>query len=251
MTAPQTRLHGLDFLRSLMMSLGIVLHAAQMYLTMPIMDYYWDTARSPSMDALLIWINTFRMPVFYLLSGFFTALLLDRRGQRYMIKNRFRRIAVPFFLFLPALAGIMTILRIIAQHVMVTGEFGFDLNLIEDTRIFWDNTHNLWFLYYLMFHVATAWILLGVWGALPDFLRRGLSVMAQLRWAGFGAIVLYVCLGLAAIGSLSPAGRISADLSFVPDVKVYFYFGLCFLLGWLSIGISTSCSPWRVAGKQA
>ena len=54
-----------------MMLLGVVLHGAQMYMTMDVaFDYYRDPAKSPLMDGLLIFINTFRMPVFFFLSGF-------------------------------------------------------------------------------------------------------------------------------------------------------------------------------------
>ena len=143
----QQRLHGLDFLRALMMLLGVVLHSAQLYLTMPIIDYYWDPARSFSMDAILIFINTFRMPVFFLLAGFFMAMLLLRRGEQAMLENRYQRLIVPFVLFLPPLALVMTLLRIVARHIMETGEFGFDPGLVYNPRRIWDNTHNLWFLY--------------------------------------------------------------------------------------------------------
>lgn len=227
------RLHGLDFLRALMMSLGIVLHSAQMYLTMPLVDYYWDSARSPSMDALLIFINTFRMPVFYLLSGFFAALLLHRKGTTAMFENRYKRIVIPFLLFLPVLALSMSLLRVVAQHVMATGGIGFDLSLVDHPRLLWDNTHNLWFLYYLIFHLGTAWLLLKIWPSLPISVREWLSNLVQRKPIYSGAVFIIVCLGLSAIGSLNSAGRISANLSFIPDVRVYLYFGLCFLLGWV------------------
>lgn len=88
MTVSQ-RMHGLDFLRAVMMSLGVVLHSAQMYLVNPVVDYYWDPMRSLGMDVLLVFINTYRMPVFYLLSGFFTAMLLYRHGAQVMLDNRY------------------------------------------------------------------------------------------------------------------------------------------------------------------
>ena len=44
----------------------------------------------------MIVIHIFRMPVFYVMAGFFAALLLQRYGSRRAIANRFWRIAVPF-----------------------------------------------------------------------------------------------------------------------------------------------------------
>ncbi len=227
------RLHGLDFLRALMMSLGVVLHSAQLYLSMPIVDYYWDPARSLSMDVLLYFINTFRMPVFFLLSGFFTALLLDRRGGAAMLRNRWQRVVVPFLLFLPPLAVAMTLLRIVAAHVMATGEFGFDVALIDNPRILWDNTHNLWFLYYLMGHLCGVWLLWQVWQRLSEAQQLRLRGLATARAINSPWVFVPFCLCLAVLGALNWSGRISGKLTFVPSASVYCYFGLCFLLGWL------------------
>jgi hypothetical protein len=47
-------------------------------------------------DYTIIWIHIFRMPVFYAMTGFFAALLLQRYGLRRAGLNRFWRIAVPF-----------------------------------------------------------------------------------------------------------------------------------------------------------
>ncbi len=227
------RLHGLDFLRSLMMSLGVVLHTAQLYLSMPIVDYYWDTARSLSMDVLLYFINTFRMPVFFLLSGFFTALLLDKRGAAAMFRNRWQRIVIPFLIFLPPLALVMTLLRIVAAHISATGEFGFDVSLIEHPAILWNNTHNLWFLYYLIGHLGGVWLLWQLWQRLSETRQRGIQALFTARPIDAFAVFVPFCLALAALGALNWSGRISGKLSFVPSPSVYVYFGLCFLMGWL------------------
>lgn len=227
------RLHGLDFLRALMMSLGVVLHSAQIYLTIPATDYNWDPARSQSMDVLLFFINTFRMPVFFLLSGFFTAMLLDRRGARAMLQNRLQRIVIPFLVFLPPLAIMMTLLRIVATTLSATGSAGFDPSLVENTRMLWDNTHNLWFLYYLTLYLGTVFLALQGWPRLPVQWRSRCRRFVMQTPLHSMALFLPLCLLLAALGSVEWSGRISAKLSFVPSLSVYLYFGICFLAGWL------------------
>ena len=226
------RYHGLDFLRALMMSLGLVLHAAQLYLVMPIVDYYWDPMRSLSMDVLLIFINTFRMPTFFMMSGFFTAMLLARRGLDGMRANRYQRVLLPFVIFLPPLAIIMSLLRVCAYHLMETGQWGFDPALVPQ-QVFWNNTHNLWFLYYLIMYVLTAWFIIKSAALLPNYLigwiKRGVM---QRSIASFSSIVVAALL-LAAVGSTSITGRISASLSFAPELVVYLNFGVCFILGWI------------------
>jgi Acyltransferase family len=234
-TAAKThqRLHGLDFLRALMMSLGVVLHGAQLYLTIPIIDYYWDPMRSPSMDAILIFINTFRMPTFYMLSGFFTALLVSRRGLGGMIHNRYKRLFIPFVVFLPVLALTMTGLRIVGAHLMTTGEWGFDLSLVSAPGDLWNNTHNLWFLYYLMMYVLSAWLLITASSFLPERTTRWTRNKLLARPLYSLTMILIVSTIWAALGSLSTAGRISGTLSFVPSLLVFSYFGVAFVVGWL------------------
>ncbi|MEM0952989.1 MAG: acyltransferase family protein [Pseudomonadota bacterium] len=244
-----TRYHGLDFLRALMMSLGVVLHTAQIYLTVNAVDYYWDSARSPSMDVLLFFINTFRMPVFFLLSGFFTALLLERRGESAMLTNRWQRIGLPFLIFLPPLALIMTGLRVIARHVMQTGEFGFDPALLDAAHPVWDNTHNLWFLYYLSMHLVTLWLVLAAWRRLGSRTQAGLSTLLAERAIYTRSLLVAMSLLLAALGATEWSGRVTAKLSFVPSLWVYLNFGLCFGFGWLLYwrrqDLEVLASRWR------
>ena len=227
------RLHGLDFLRAVMMSLGVVLHTAQLYLTMDIVDYYRDPMRSITMDLTLIVINTFRMPTFYLLSGFFIALLLAQRGADATFRNRYQRLVLPFVIFLPPLAISMTGLRIVAANIMANGQAGFDISLIDRPRLLWDNTHNLWFLYYLIMYVLSVWLVLKLRTQLPSTVAAGLGRWIT-QWPIYSpAVIVTVSLLLAAIGSMNAAGRVTGTLSFVPSISVYLYFGVCFLTGWV------------------
>ena len=89
------RFHALDALRAAMMFLGIYLHAVVAY--SPNGGWPW---RQPELTRTLDWsisvIHVFRMPIFYAMAGFFTALLLARYGMRRAAWNRFMRIVVPF-----------------------------------------------------------------------------------------------------------------------------------------------------------
>ena len=77
-----TRFHELDALRAFAMLLGVVLHAS-MFLVWP----EWPVVAkeiSPDLpyDDIVHAIHGFRMPVFFLLSGFFTAMLWRRHGGK-------------------------------------------------------------------------------------------------------------------------------------------------------------------------
>ncbi len=228
----QQRYHSLDFLRAVMMFLGVVLHGAQMYLhVLVIDDYYLDPMRSVSMDVILVVINTFRMPTFFLLSGFFVALLLHRGGMRAMLQNRWQRITLPLLVLLPPLALIMSVLTVWAANWLNVHELQFDLRWIDNPIKLLDKTHNLWFLYYLTMMIVLSALAVLVWQRLPIGLKTTVSSLAT-RVGPLTAFLLLALL-LALIGSLSETGRIKASVVFMPQLDVLLYFGGCYVFGWL------------------
>jgi len=91
------RRHDLDALRAVAMLLGILLHASLAYvpgIPWPVQD----TQPAPWLGLLFLVIHGFRMPLFFLVSGFFTAMLWQRRGPRAMLAQRYKRVFVPLVL---------------------------------------------------------------------------------------------------------------------------------------------------------
>jgi peptidoglycan/LPS O-acetylase OafA/YrhL len=94
----------LDALRAVAMLLGIVLHAALSFF-----PSFWvvaDRRQEPVFGIVFSAIHGFRMPLFFVMSGFFSAMLLRRRGRGSLIKHRFSRV------FLPLLLGMVTIVPV-------------------------------------------------------------------------------------------------------------------------------------------
>ncbi len=94
------RFHDLDALRATAMFLGIVLHGLLFLLPTDlwIVSDAWVDRTDPSRNIyvyLFAFIHGFRMPVFFLLSGFFAAMLWNRRGWKGLLKHRLIRIALP------------------------------------------------------------------------------------------------------------------------------------------------------------
>jgi hypothetical protein len=90
------RLLGLDTLRASLMFLGVVLHAALAYT-----DSAWIVIDQPMNQYLRLIvpaIHSFRMPLFFLIAGFFTAMLWKRHGKNKMLSERAKRIALPLIL---------------------------------------------------------------------------------------------------------------------------------------------------------
>ena len=98
------RYFGLDALRGGMMMLGIVLHAAMLYLAASTLPVQTDANTSLVFDALFALIHSFRMPVFFVLAGFFAALLVEKRGLKGTYRNRAGRVLAPL------LASVVTVL---------------------------------------------------------------------------------------------------------------------------------------------
>ena len=99
---PVARRHDLDALRAGAMLLGIVYHLALSFAE----GFPWliqDSRQGQGYTLFQYASHGFRMPLFFVLSGFFTAMLWRKRGLKALLKHRFRRI------FLPMILGVVTI----------------------------------------------------------------------------------------------------------------------------------------------
>jgi len=90
-----TRRHDLDALRAFAMLLGIALH-----ISLSFFPTFWSVQDSRSSsggwyDEFFFSIHGFRMPLFFLLSGYFTAMLWQRRGLKQLLWHRITRIGFP------------------------------------------------------------------------------------------------------------------------------------------------------------
>jgi peptidoglycan/LPS O-acetylase OafA/YrhL len=96
------RRHDLDALRAFAMLLGIALHASLSFSTLPWIVH--DTRQSELYSLFMLVVHGFRMPLFFLVSGFFTAMVWRRRGLASLLKQRAVRILIPL------LVGLVTII---------------------------------------------------------------------------------------------------------------------------------------------
>ena len=152
------RYHSLDRLRAVMMLLGLVLHTAINYFPFPAQEaeqIYLDPRSSAFFDYLVKLIHSFRMPVFFVIAGFFAAFLFERRGPAGFLRHRWTRIGVPligaWIVIYPATAGLsvwantMSVGRPLTQ--VTTIEIGDILNTV---------LIHLWFLYFLLIYCVVA-----------------------------------------------------------------------------------------------
>ena len=181
----QGRLHSLDHLRAHMMILGVVFHTSLMYYTTKDGEGWpvRDDAQSLFFSELIHLIHLFRMPVFFIVAGFFTAFILMRGGIAALLKDRFRRIALPLILFWPVLKmlsdeGLYFVTAMMEMKVYVWRG-------VSD--VFFDSMslHHLWFLYFLLiFYVMTAvpFIAINKNQSLLMKLQEKLQVKRRFSW---------------------------------------------------------------------
>lgn len=115
--ADPARRTDLDALRGVAMILGIVLHALLSFIPIP-----WpvqDTRQNGLFFIPYAAIHMFRMPLFFLISGFFTMFILQRHGLGGMIRQRLQRILLPLLLALLTIVPVDNLLKREAQMIRV------------------------------------------------------------------------------------------------------------------------------------
>jgi glucan biosynthesis protein C len=158
------RYYSLDALRGIMMMLGIVLHASQWYITEPPggLPVPLDTSRSYLFDIISHFVHSFRMPLFFVLAGFFTSLLVGKRSFKGTYINRGQRILVPLIM---AIFTILPLTMVFMISFMASARFGTQQFLVTEPQMnIIANEMNaagmptdqpslghLWFLYYLLY----------------------------------------------------------------------------------------------------
>ena len=190
------------------MLLGVVLHGLLWFVpdAWPIQEP-WAYSRPIETNVyayLLSAIHGFRMPVFFLLSGFFTALLWEQRGLRSLIAHRFKRIAIPLVL------GALTIVPI---NVWLMDPDGF--NLPRWPLSWLESLHHLWFL----------WVLLILAAAFIMAARSGLRFGHPLWWLAVpGALIPQLLM-------VEPIFGPDTSDGIIPDPGVLLYYAMFFSFG--------------------
>ena len=102
----KVRYHDLDALRSFAMILGIAIHGVFSFNGMPLWPAQ-DMNQNPQYGVVSEFIHGFRMQLFFLVSGFFTAMMLIKKGSFAVSIHRTKRILIPLLLSVILLVPLM------------------------------------------------------------------------------------------------------------------------------------------------
>jgi glucans biosynthesis protein C len=221
------RLHALDNLRAIMMWLGIVLHVCALHMAvdhtqLPMLD----RERTLVADVAAIVIHAFRMPVFFILAGFFVMMLAQTRGAGAMLVHRAKRLGLPFVVFWPVLWPLSGIAGLAYLNLMFHGKWGLDESVVPPGVPRGPNTLHMWFLWQLLWLCVLAAGMMRLprhWFAAP---AQGLRKLGRAWW---GFAVLSVPVGLAGIGS--PLGILEVRGEFLPPWQEWLHAGVFFAFG--------------------
>jgi len=224
--APAPRYHALDGMRAAMMLLGIYLHVAVAYATIGGWPYKQAELTS-SLNLSIVLIHLFRMPAFYMMAGFFAALLVARWGFRAAAANRVRRIAIPFGV------GWLIVYPVVVALIVIGKGWAATRASVPPGPL-WTRLHplHLWFLEYLLLLYGLAMVAVPALGALPAGWRasfeRAFRAALTAGWAPL-ALALPSCAALLPMryaGFDDPAG-------FIPQPHILVAYAIPFAVGWL------------------
>ena len=249
---PSDRLHYMDHLRALAMLAGVLFHAALAY--SPLMHGFWplaDRQTSAGVDAVVWGLHLVRMPLFFLVAGFFAAWILARRGGAALARQRVRRILLPFLVAWPlvwwSLSASTQWAAANVQHPSPLLAMIGPWLLMADAPRPPPGTAHLWFLYYLLLFGVLHWALrtlgLGRIGGWP--------VARHPAWLLLG-LPLLLAPALASVSAPHPAPE-----SLVPQFWAIAFYGAFYAWGvllheraaWLD-----RCGPllpWLLVGSVA
>ena len=246
------RLHALDALRAVAMLLGIVLHAAVCY--MQHAPAYWavhDPAPHAGFGIAVSLIHVFRMPVFFVMAGFFGALMLSRRGASAFVGRRATRIALPLLVgwvtFVPLTRAAFYFGYLVQGRAELSTGSAASLFRLTET---WAH---LWFLVFLLVYYAAALAVVALYRrVVPSHLRGRLRarVVMLLRSRG---LPLLVAVAAAPCMFFMNGLFVDEVLAFTPPAHMLAYYGVFFATGWLLFDVHDALPvmfrrwPWLVA----
>jgi len=130
----------MDPMRGILMALGVLLHSAQVFNAEKSWLIYSE-ASSTIAEHLVMVIHLFRMPAFFIVSGFFTLLTLGKYGPKEFLKLRMERVLVPL---------VVVALTINSLQAWILAESGWRTFTLTQYLLGGQWISHLWFLVYLL-----------------------------------------------------------------------------------------------------
>lgn len=250
-----SRIVGLDALRAACMLLGITLHASVAYMPTRMPNLVWPVhnAQTTPLCDLMFWgVHGFRLPIWFVLSGFFAEMLLCKRGEQDFIRQRVRRLVLPYFAALFIINSLT--LAIFAWGWEMTGRctiwqlldpLNFEVPEIQNN--FFGPAH-LWFLADLIPLTVAYWFVRREFIPAADSGQRKLFGLDPEKWSGWLPVLIAIPASMFFWGNVKPL--VEFENTFIPVLPRIAFYTMFFLAGTLFYRyegwfLSATQSPWR------
>jgi len=221
LTNKQTYFYQIEALRSAMLLLGPVLHAGLSFMVFPLGDAwtYKHSNNSEFFDTLVLFIHTFRVPVFFVLAGFFMEKNIEEKLLINILIKKLKRIGIPLIL------GVLILFPFI--------EIGLERAIHKDFSIIYYMNHfdasnygtiHLWFLYYLLFFYVGHLLI-------SNKLKGLRKLLKQINSHYLGIIVVVFMIYALLILNFVNTRSYDGDYHFIPNIGSILYFLGFYFLG--------------------
>lgn len=231
MSGEPLRYHSLDNLRASAMLLGVVFHAALAY--SPLLSQTWPSADGSAAASIdfFVWLShTFRMPLFFVIAGFFANLLITKRSLKAFMVNRCLRVALPFIIFWPLISLVLVAVLYVglAWLQVDTPALNAIEKLLHNAELGQNSpsllsTGHLWFLYYLLIFYMLAALAKRFLSLPPAWVAY---LVSPAKLLGFWPLVT----ALALLGQPMPH---PPPGNLLPAPWALTFYGAFFFVGWL------------------
>jgi glucan biosynthesis protein C len=183
-------------------------------------------------ESALEWFTStahdFQMPVFFMMSGFFGALVVSRSGTGSFMRGRLTRIGIPLVVGWLLMAPVLNALGVWGQELRGHG------GSVTLGLLFGEKLHHLWFLWYLLMYcvvVLATRALAARAPAIEATARRWFAALVASRWKLFVLVPLTAAM-------LWPTDMWTAAVPpvFTPHLEPFVYHLAFFAFGWLLFG---------------
>jgi len=187
-------------------------------------------------DAVVWFVHTWHMPLFFAISGFLASSALRRSSAVGQLRARFRRLGLPLVVGMLTVVPLANFLVIGAAALWPRNDALPPKRELDVANVFSLSPRHLWFIAYLLMISVIA---IGIWLAiqrapgLGAAINRGFRNLIRSWWAvpvlaSISAAILITKTGWVAGGT--------ASNSLVPAPTLFAYYSLFFFFGWILSG---------------
>ncbi len=188
----RSRIHYMDATRSVLMMLGVVLHSAQIYNFERSWVIYSESSSELAYYLQHV-IHIFRMPAFFVISGFFCLLTLRKYQPKHFLSVRLKRIIIPV---------ISTALTLNVLQAVILDHYGWQPFKLNAYFLQAGWVSHLWFLNNLIIYFICAAGMFFIFNRLLPFLKEGIKKVIDFIFS-LPMVIILLCLPFSQIIILS------------------------------------------------